>query len=443
MNLKDDHTHGGRNPQPAQLPVFKPPGFVHVHDRRTTNRLERFLVPRLQRRAHLLLHVRHAAERQRNTEHGFDNLLDAPLAAVASSTQVRQCRRQAGAERMLANLGGNLRARDLPAPRTGAGVRLILGNFRGPWRQFGRLMPCRERILRPHLLGQWPVAVCARRGCEMNDLGNALRRQSLAMMAACPGCPPAVRPLGGFFAVGCWLQGGSDEGGFEEFDELRFSFCRSSAISASNRATCASSSATRFSSLAQLGHAGFDAASLMLHCIGLPWPKNKGLNDYEMAKVRRLAGLAIETRRAGKAVCCFVHGHALLGHVPYPPADPGFFKRVNRSWFDQDKSIRLNAGDLVFCVGFDSVFQGKQWGEFAEHARRAGAKLAWSLTTYRTEDIHTIPADELLIDQHWALGDAVAAMDGYDIKILPTSGVLSEAVYWMVNAELCGLGDRR
>jgi uncharacterized phosphosugar-binding protein len=93
-------------------------------------------------------------------------------------------------------------------------------------------------------------------------------------------------------------------------------------------------------------------------------------------------------------------------------------------------------------VGFDTVFQGKQWGDFAENARKVGAKLAWSLATYRTEDIKTIPAGELLVDQHWVFGDAVAAVDGYDVKILPTGGVQGEVAYWMVNAEMLQLLGR-
>jgi hypothetical protein len=165
------------------------------------------------------------------------------------------------------------------------------------------------------------------------------------------------------------------------------------------------------------------------------------LKDEE-TKVRQVAELAARTGQAGKAVYCFVHGHALLRHVPFPPNDPGFFKRANRSWFDLEPGFQLSAGDFVFCVGFDTVFQGKQWGDFAENARKAGAKLAWSLATYRTDDIKTIPAGELLVDQHWAFGDAVAAVDGYDVKILPTGGVQGEVAYWMVNAEMLQLLGR-
>lgn len=167
------------------------------------------------------------------------------------------------------------------------------------------------------------------------------------------------------------------------------------------------------------------------------------VHKEEMAGMRRVADLAMQARQAGKNLYCFVHGHAVLGHIPYPPNDPGFFKRANRSWFDLVKNLRLAAGDLVFCVGFDTVFQGKEWNNFAENARKDGVKLAWSLTTYRSDDIKTIPAAEPFIAQHWAFGDAVAALEGYDVKIIPTGGVQAELVYWMVNAEMLRLAARR
>lgn len=62
----------------------------------------------------------------------------------------------------------------------------------------------------------------------------------------------------------------------EELDE----FCLSLA---SSYASFRSSSARRFSNMAQLGHAGLDAASLMLHSIGSFSLKNKKrLNGYEI-----------------------------------------------------------------------------------------------------------------------------------------------------------------
>ena len=70
----------------------------------------------------------------------------------------------------------------------------------------------------------------------------------------------------------------------------------------------------------------------------------------------------------------------------------------------------------------------------------------WGNISVRLEDglLVTRPAiltDEVYIDQHWAFGDAVVEVPGYDVKILPTSGVISEAVLWMVCAEAFAAPD--
>ena len=47
-----------------------------------------------------------------------------------------------------------------------------------------------------------------------------------------------------------------------------------------------------------------------------------------------------------------------------------------------------------------------------------------------------LPPDELYIDQRWELGDGQVQLPGYDIKILPPSGVIELAILWMVEAEM-------
>ncbi|NQT93839.1 MAG: hypothetical protein HQ559_13855 [Lentisphaerae bacterium] len=45
-------------------------------------------------------------------------------------------------------------------------------------------------------------------------------------------------------------------------------------------------------------------------------------------------------------------------------------------------------------------------------------------------------AGELFVEQHWPFGDCAVQFPGYDIKILPPSGVAAEAITGMVLAEL-------
>jgi len=159
------------------------------------------------------------------------------------------------------------------------------------------------------------------------------------------------------------------------------------------------------------------------------------VHDKEMADIRKVAGLAVETRKAGKGVYAFTHGHAILQRLR-GPGNPGYFTQINRSWVALRRDIKLRRGDLVYCVGFDQLFGGSWFRDFDKRAREAGAQLAWSISACRKGHTDSLPPDEPLIDQHWDFGDSVVVVPGYEIKILPVSGVIAEAALWMVNAEI-------
>ena len=150
--------------------------------------------------------------------------------------------------------------------------------------------------------------------------------------------------------------------------------------------------------------------------------------------------LAAETARAARA-----QGHGLWaggnGHsftkLLGGPHDPGIFVPVNRElWWDMRKLPDFQPGDFVLCIGYDAPFEGKAYQNWAERARAAGAQLAWSFTDYNREASAGLPPGELYINQRWALGDAVVQFPGYDIKVLPPSGVIGQAVLWMIEAEM-------
>ena len=44
----------------------------------------------------------------------------------------------------------------------------------------------------------------------------------------------------------------------------------------------------------------------------------------------------------------------------------------------------------------------------------------------------------LYIRPHWPIEDACVDLKGYDVPILPASGVMQAAVYWALVAETCG-----
>ena len=169
----------------------------------------------------------------------------------------------------------------------------------------------------------------------------------------------------------------------------------------------------------------------------------------EMEPVVRVASEAVAARRAGRATHVFAHGHAIRDQVEIAH-DPGLLHQVNRGMFALRDPHGIAPGDFVFCVGYDRIFEGWYFKDATTRMRAAGATLAWSMTDYLADPEFgpaAVPAGEVLVRQHWALGDAAVTVPGYDVRVLPPSGVVAAAVLWMVESEMLALlgthGDDR
>jgi len=165
------------------------------------------------------------------------------------------------------------------------------------------------------------------------------------------------------------------------------------------------------------------------------------LRDQDLGAIRRVAEQAMAVRQAGHRAHIFTHGHAIQHDIGIPH-DPGFFHQVNRGLFYLREDHGIAQGDFVFCLGYDMVFKGWYFEDVVDRLRATGATLAWSMTDYNQDPVNgpaAIPAGETIIWQHWAMGDAVATVPGYDVKILPTSGVIAEAILWMVQSEMLAM----
>ncbi|MHB9106328.1 MAG: hypothetical protein ACYDCO_04665 [Armatimonadota bacterium] len=164
------------------------------------------------------------------------------------------------------------------------------------------------------------------------------------------------------------------------------------------------------------------------------------LHRRELAHIRLAAERAAQARQAGKRLFVFRdgHGQACLWGVPH---DPGYFIMVPgdwQSWIAVDNPnarYPLQPGDFVLSVGYHSIFNDEQWHFFADHLRKGRASTAWIAASYKPEAIRTLPG-EIFIDAQWEYGDADVTLPGYDVKILPTSGILGSAAYLMILAEV-------
>ncbi len=67
-------------------------------------------------------------------------------------------------------------------------------------------------------------------------------------------------------------------------------------------------------------------------------------------------------------------------------------------------------------------------------ARSAGVTSACILAANPADPREPGLAD-VMLDSQWVIGDAAVAVPGYDVRILPPSGVLNAAVFYAILAE--------
>jgi uncharacterized phosphosugar-binding protein len=128
-----------------------------------------------------------------------------------------------------------------------------------------------------------------------------------------------------------------------------------------------------------------------------------------------------------------------VGH--YPPhhvagqlhADPGLFTPLARA-IDKRRPNELATTDFALVVGYSWLPLDPQWknGELLESAGRG---ICYTLSAY--EDRSAVQDEKrIIIDQLWAAGDALVKVPGYDVRLGPPSGVISEAIIWSLVGQL-------
>ncbi|MCX5659128.1 MAG: hypothetical protein NTW19_05315 [Planctomycetota bacterium] len=139
----------------------------------------------------------------------------------------------------------------------------------------------------------------------------------------------------------------------------------------------------------------------------------------------------------GGKVYIFARAHApQFHHGGQLATDPGLFEMLNGP---NDKMLAApGQADFTLAVGYAFPPEALEnthpfWLDPAV-IRGAGRGVAWVMASYALVpgDIHR---GEILVDQRWGLGDAVVPVPGYDVRIAPSSGIVSEAMMWMITAE--------
>ena len=123
----------------------------------------------------------------------------------------------------------------------------------------------------------------------------------------------------------------------------------------------------------------------------------------------------------------WVIGHMFPEHFQDTRApQPIQFKTA---WHDQKLSVPAESGQFVLYMGYQYAPQ-----LLIDQAAAQGFTLAYI-------SVQPAPAysaaNIIYIDPAWPLADACVNVPGYDIPILPASGVIDAAIYWSLLADYC------
>ena len=117
------------------------------------------------------------------------------------------------------------------------------------------------------------------------------------------------------------------------------------------------------------------------------------------------------------------------------PGDPGLWKTFTGAVKPETVGKELQKGDVLLHVGYTSMEP-----DIVKAARGAGAKVISIVAGTPSAPPEEYKLADLWLDPHWVLGDAELPIDGYDVRILPPSGTINIAMYWMITAEMVACG---
>ena len=153
----------------------------------------------------------------------------------------------------------------------------------------------------------------------------------------------------------------------------------------------------------------------------------RALIEEEAVEIDRVAKVCAQVLRSGRVI------HAgMISHFPMyqngAPGDPMHMQRlkplVAESPSVSEIESKLQPGDLFFFLGYY-----RRPAEAYRAARQAGGLIVEVITGDRSAEA-VGPQPDYVIRPRWPFGDALIRVPGYDVEILPSSGIVQAAIYW-------------
>ena len=166
----------------------------------------------------------------------------------------------------------------------------------------------------------------------------------------------------------------------------------------------------------------------------------RGMRGHQIPSFQEGGRKMAEVIQSGHKPWVLVIGH----HLPYQfglPGDPGLLdvslllKLSNVPPAEMPDQILATIGPedgLVYVGGY--AFPDFGWDERLDNM---GVPFVLVTGGRETKPVTPRPG-EIYVDPYWEHGDACVEIPGYDIKILPPSGVIQTAALWMISGEVAG-----
>jgi uncharacterized phosphosugar-binding protein len=155
----------------------------------------------------------------------------------------------------------------------------------------------------------------------------------------------------------------------------------------------------------------------------------RSLRDEEAGTIDRVARTCLEVKTSGNRIHAWLISHFPY-HQPGMPGDPGFFEQLEKISGEVPTTTKLEktlqSGDLFFFLGYY-----RRPAEAYQVARRAGASIVEVVVGLDDAPLKE-PTPDHIIRPWWPYGDALVSVPNYDIRILPSSGIVQASIYWAV-----------
>lgn len=155
--------------------------------------------------------------------------------------------------------------------------------------------------------------------------------------------------------------------------------------------------------------------------------------DQEVEAIHEVAQACVDVRRGGHDIYAYLISHFPV-HQAGAPGDPKFMIPLKilsgETPNDSELENELQAGDLFFFLGYY-----RRPANAYEIARRLKCQIVEIITGTDAPALEG-PEPDYVIHPGWHYTDSLVDVPGYDVRILPASGIMQAAIYWAVLGEM-------